>query len=107
MSITCDRALRVSRYLTTALAIAFAVLSTSVDAVDLPTATHGFESWAAVVGKAMSFGGKNKDQTLQALESFQKTVQSKMQKQVSQCTSPSQMSFCPVHSAADRAIASK
>ena len=45
-------------------------------------ATGGFEQWAGVVGKAMSFGGKNQDQSLQAMKTFQSKVFANVQKQV-------------------------
>lgn len=51
--------------------------------IDLPVATHGFEQWAGVVANAMSFGGGNHDQSLQALKTFQSKVAAKMQEQVS------------------------
>ncbi|BDA50677.1 hypothetical protein COCOBI_16-3530 [Coccomyxa sp. Obi] len=51
------------------------------ETIDLPVATHGFEEWAGVVGKAMSFGGRNQEQSLQALKTFQSKVAAKMQAQ--------------------------
>ena len=55
------------------------------DQVDLPVATHGMDAWASVVGKAISFGGKNQEQSLEALKNFQEKVMSSFQKQVSSC----------------------
>ncbi|BDA50676.1 hypothetical protein COCOBI_16-3520 [Coccomyxa sp. Obi] len=49
--------------------------------VDLPVATHGFEQWAGVIAKAMSFGKRNQDETLQAFKSFQSDVIAGMQEQ--------------------------
>ncbi|CAL8465080.1 g4615 [Coccomyxa elongata] len=49
--------------------------------IDLPVATHGFEQWAGVVAKAMSFGKRSQDETLQAFKSFQSDVIAKMQEQ--------------------------
>ncbi|EIE26081.1 hypothetical protein COCSUDRAFT_46483 [Coccomyxa subellipsoidea C-169] len=64
--------------------LAFVVLAScasAADNIDLPVATGGFEQWAGVVGKAMSFGGKNQGESLQALKSFQGKVMANMQKQ--------------------------
>ncbi len=68
--------------------LAFVVLAScasAADKIDLPVATGGFEQWAGVVGKAMSFGGKNQAESLQALKSFQGKVMANMQKQVPPC----------------------
>ncbi|BDA44365.1 hypothetical protein COCOBI_05-5490 [Coccomyxa sp. Obi] len=72
----------VFRYLALApLALLVLASYASADSVDLPVATGGFEQWAGVVSKAMSFGGKNQDQSLQALKSFQSKVFANLQKQ--------------------------
>ncbi|CAL8465613.1 g5149 [Coccomyxa elongata] len=68
------------RYVVAAAAVALAVLAGS-DGYDLPVATHGFEQWAGVVAKAMSYGGRDQNKSLQALKSFQAKVASNMQKQ--------------------------
>lgn len=71
------------RYLALApLALLVLASCASASNIDLPVATGGFEQWAGVVGKAMSFGGKNQDQSLQALKSFQSKVFANVQKQV-------------------------
>lgn len=64
--------------------LAFVVLAScaAADTTDLPVATSGFEQWAGVVGKAMSFGDKNQEQSLQSLKTFQSKVMANMQKQV-------------------------
>lgn len=63
------------------------LLATAIGAqgqtIDLPVATHGFDQWAGVVAKAMSFGKRNQEETLQAFKSFQSDVIAKMQEQVS------------------------
>ncbi|CAL8465614.1 g5150 [Coccomyxa elongata] len=71
------------RYVVAAAAVALAVLacSAAADGIDLPVAAHGFEQWAGVVGKAMSFGGRDQATSLQALEGFQAKVAANMQKQ--------------------------
>ncbi|CAL8470325.1 g9867 [Coccomyxa elongata] len=70
------------RYLALApLALVVLASCASASTVDLPVATGGFEQWAGVVGKAMSFGGKNQDQSLQALKTFQSKVFANVQKQ--------------------------
>ncbi|KAK9915686.1 hypothetical protein WJX75_002653 [Coccomyxa subellipsoidea] len=63
--------------------LAFVVLAScaAADTTDLPVATSGFEQWAGVVGKAMSFGDKNQEQSLQSLKTFQSKVMANMQKQ--------------------------
>lgn len=92
--------------------LAFVVLAScaAADTTDLPVATSGFEQWAGVVGKAMSFGDKNQEQSLQSLKTFQSKVMANMQKQVhlsavhevgfgSKATlSGSRVSSCFVHS---------
>ncbi|BDA51464.1 hypothetical protein COCOBI_19-0190 [Coccomyxa sp. Obi] len=72
-----------TRYVAAAAAVALAVLagSAAADGLDLPVATHGFEQWAGVVAKAMSYGGRDQGTSLQALKSFQARVASNMQKQ--------------------------
>jgi hypothetical protein len=60
------------------VAIVLLAACVSADNIDLPVATSGFEKWAGVVGKALAFGGGDKDQTLQSLSSFQETVMQKM-----------------------------
>lgn len=65
-----------------ALVLLMAVSGTQCQTIDLPVATHGFEQWAGVVAKAMSFGRRNQAVSLQALRSFQSNVQAKMQEQV-------------------------
>ena len=52
------------------------------DNVDLPVATQGTEQWAGVLAKAMSAGGKNQGESLQALQSFQDKVFAKVAKTV-------------------------
>ncbi|EIE18332.1 hypothetical protein COCSUDRAFT_60299 [Coccomyxa subellipsoidea C-169] len=73
----------VRRYTTLAAALVLAVLASSrvVQCLDLPVATSGFEEWAGVVAKAMSFGGRNQASSLQALKSFQASVAAKVQQQ--------------------------
>lgn len=56
--------------------------SATASSVELPVATSGFEEWAGVVAKAMSFGGRDQETSLQLLKSFQASVAAKMQKQV-------------------------
>ncbi len=77
----------VRRYTTLAAALVLAVLASSrvVQCLDLPVATSGFEEWAGVVAKAMSFGGRNQASSLQALKSFQASVAAKVQQQVPPC----------------------
>ena len=58
------------------------------DNVDLPVATQGTEQWAGVLAKAMSAGGKNQGESLQALQSFQDKVFAKVAKTVSQPVLP-------------------
>ena len=65
-----------------ALVLLIAVSGTQCQTIDVPVATHGFEQWAGVVAKAMSFGGRNKAESLQALTNFQSNVQAKMQEKV-------------------------
>ena len=60
-----------------------AVAAVADSGVDLPVATQGTEQWAGVVAKAMSAGGRNQDESLQALSSFQEKVFSKIAKTVS------------------------
>ena len=60
----------------------WAVAAVADSNVDLPVATQGTEQWAGVVAKAMSAGGKNQDESLQALSSFQEKVFSKIAKTV-------------------------
>lgn len=80
---TPDLARFMCRYLALApLALVVLASCASASTVDLPVATGGFEQWAGVVGKAMSFGGKNQDQSLQALKTFQSKVFANVQKQV-------------------------
>lgn len=69
------------RYVVAAAALSLAVLAGS-DGYDLPVATHGFEQWAGVVAKAMSYGRRDQETSLQALKSFQTKVASNLQKQV-------------------------
>ncbi|CAK0774053.1 hypothetical protein CVIRNUC_004129 [Coccomyxa viridis] len=57
-----------------------AVAAVADSNVDLPVATQGTEQWAGVVAKAMSAGGRNQDESLQALSSFQEKVFSKIAK---------------------------
>ncbi len=76
------------RYNAIATVSILAMVLTSAAGLDLPVATHGFEEWAGVVAKAMSFGGRNKDQSLQALKTFQAKATAKMQKQVSPQSRP-------------------
>ena len=59
-----------------------AVAAVADSNVDLPVATQGTEQWAGVVAKAMSAGGRNQDESLQALSSFQEKVFSKIAKTV-------------------------
>jgi hypothetical protein len=77
-----------SRYWALLSAVVIALLSVSATAknVDLPAATSGFDAWTSVVAKAMSFGGKDKEQSLQALDGFQEKVMKSLNKQV---TAPS------------------
>ena len=69
-------------------AIAVVVISASLSSsaaegtTDLPVATYGFEEWAGVIAKAMSFGGRNQEQSLEALKGFQSKVTAKLQEQV-------------------------
>ena len=88
------------RYVVAAAAVALAVLAGS-DGYDLPVATHGFEQWAGVVAKAMSYGGRDQDKSLQALKSFQARVASNMQNQVPSLPAFVQQSAplqsCPKH----------
>ena len=52
------------------------------DGVDLPVATQGTEQWAGVVAKAMTMGGRNQAESMQAMQSFQNLVMQKMGKTV-------------------------
>jgi len=61
--------------------VVLASCAAAADKIDLPVATSGFEQWAGVVAKAMSFGGKDQAGSLQALKSFQAQVTANMQKQ--------------------------
>ncbi|CAL8465081.1 g4616 [Coccomyxa elongata] len=74
-----------SRYFSLALLAGFiaSIRGLEGQTIDLPVATHGFEEWAGVVGKAMSFGGRTQEQSLQALKTFQSKVAHKMQEQAS------------------------
>ncbi|KAK9917365.1 hypothetical protein WJX75_003560 [Coccomyxa subellipsoidea] len=71
------------------IAIAVVVISASLSSsaaegtTDLPVATYGFEEWAGVTAKAMSFGGRNQEQSLEALKGFQSKVTAKLQEQAS------------------------
>lgn len=67
--------------------LALLAVSAVADNIDLPVATQGTEQWAGIVAKAMSFGGKNQAESLQAFKSFQTSVKSKMGKTVSGCFS--------------------
>ena len=69
--------------LTTAVALTALANSATATSFELPVATSGFEEWAGVVAKAMSFGGRDKENSLQSLKSFQASVAAKMQNQVS------------------------
>ena len=60
-----------------------AAASASEDSVDLPVATEGTKEWVALVAQAMSLGGRNQEQSLQALSSFQSSTMAKLQKRVS------------------------
>ncbi|KAK9909770.1 hypothetical protein WJX75_007218 [Coccomyxa subellipsoidea] len=77
-----------ARYWALATAVALTALANSATAtsVELPVATSGFEEWAGVVAKAMSFGGRDQETSLQSLKSFQASVAAKMQKQASALT---------------------
>ena len=57
--------------------------SASEDNVDLPVATEGTKEWVALVAQAMSLGGRDQEQSLQALSSFQSSTMAKLQKKVS------------------------
>ena len=72
------------RWIAIAVIAALATVSSCAadQSKDLPVATYGFEQWAGVVAKAMSFGGRNQEQSLAALKTFQSTVTAKMQEQV-------------------------
>ena len=59
-----------------------AVAAVADDSVDLPVATQGTEQWAGVLAKAMSAGGRNQGESLQALQSFQEKVFAKVAKTV-------------------------
>ncbi len=50
--------------------------------LDLPVATGGFQDWAQIVAKAVTYGGKDQEQSLQALQSFHTLVMTKFHKQV-------------------------
>lgn len=50
--------------------------------VDLPVATHGWDAWTGVVANAMSFGGRNKEKQLQALQDFQEITLKSLRSQV-------------------------
>ena len=50
--------------------------------LDLPVATSGFEQWVGVVGDALAFGGKSKEDTLQALKGFQAVAMGSLKNQV-------------------------
>ena len=71
--------------------------------IDLPVATQGTEQWAGVLAKAMSAGGKNQDESLQALQSFQDKIFAKISKTVWHtvvpCTFPASMIVCHVFAA--------
>lgn len=43
--------------------------SCEASGVDVPVALHGTEQWAGVVAKAMTWGGKDQAQSLQAFQS--------------------------------------
>lgn len=53
--------------------------------LDLPMATHGFDAWTSVVAKAVSFGGRSQDHSLEALKDFQAKVMADFKKQVNVC----------------------
>lgn len=53
-----------------------------IQGLDLPVATSGFEQWAGVIGDALAFGGKSKEDTLQALKGFQAVAMEHLKKQV-------------------------
>ena len=88
------------RYVVAAAAVALAVLagSAAAEGYDLPVATHGFDQWVGVVAKAMSFGGRDQDKSLQALKSFQARVASNMQNQVPSLPASR---FCPTAHASE------
>ena len=64
------------------LAALLVASSASEDNVDLPVATEGTKEWVALVAQAMSLGGRDREQSLQALDSFQSSTMAKLQKRV-------------------------
>ena len=75
--------LRCSCLVTVSLLAALLVAaSASEDNVDLPVATEGTKEWVALVAQAMSLGGRDREQSLQALDSFQSATMAKLQKRV-------------------------
>ena len=58
--------------------LALLMASALASDIDLPVATQGTEQWAGVVAKALTFGGRDQAQSLQAMKSFQESVMAKM-----------------------------
>ena len=55
---------------------------TTAGDLELPVATQGTEQWAGVVAKAMTAGGMDHGESLQALQAFKTAVAAKMAKTV-------------------------
>lgn len=62
--------------------LVFLMAGHETQGLDLPVATSGFEQWAGVIGDALAYGGKSKEDTLQALKGFQAVVMEHLKKQV-------------------------
>ena len=56
--------------------------TTSGGNLELPVATQGTEQWAGVVAKAMTAGGMDHGESMQALQAFKTAVAAKMAKTV-------------------------
>ena len=56
--------------------------SCAASGVDVPVALHGTEQWAGVVAKAMTWGGKDQAQSLQAFKAFQSRAMSALRRKV-------------------------
>ena len=56
--------------------------SCEASGVDVPVALHGTEQWAGVVAKAMTWGGKDQAQSLQAFEAFKSRAMSALRRKV-------------------------
>ncbi len=53
--------------------------------IELPVATQGLQQWMGTVAKAVSVGGRSKEEALAALNSFQEAATANLAKHVIAC----------------------